>query len=392
MHKLKLKYLFLLAVAVAMACVQSCKPKTETVANVQDSVMRAPKIATTPFGKLPGGEAVTQYTLVNKNGVEMKVINYGAIITALKTPDKNGVLEDIVLGFDSLSSYLAGTPYFGAVVGRYGNRIANGKFTIDGTTYSVAQNNNGQHLHGGLVGYDKVFWNAEEVESAEGTALKLSYVSKDMEEGYPGNLTISVVYTLTDANELKIDYRAVTDKKTVVNLTQHSYFNLTGNVKRDILDHEVVIHADKLVPVNKVLIPTGKLQDVTNTPFDFRTATKVGARINVKDEQLANGLGYDHCWVLSSSDSLKLAASVYEPTSGRYMEVRTTEPGIQFYCGNFLDGTLVGKGGVTYKHRYGLCLETEHFPDSPNQATYPSVVLSPGEAYATTTIYTFGAK
>lgn len=374
-----------------ITAIQSCKPKTETVEHGQDSVMHT-AITTSPFGQLPGGEKVTLYTLTNKNGVEMKVINYGAIITSLKTPDKQGVLEDIVLGFDSLSSYVAGTPYFGAIVGRYGNRIANGKFTIDGTTYPIAQNNNGQHLHGGLVGYDKVFWNIEEQASTEGQALKLTYTSKDGEEGYPGNLKITVVYTLTDSNELKIDYHAVTDKKTIVNLTQHSYFNLTGNTKRDILDHELVIQSDKLVPVNKVLIPTGKLQDVAGTPFDFRTAQKVGARIGEKDEQLAVGLGYDHCWVLSSADSLKFAASVYEPVSGRTLEVYTTEPGIQFYCGNFLDGTLVGKYGVTYKHRFGLCLETEHFPDSPNQPSFPTTLLNPGEEYVTHTTYKFGVK
>lgn len=371
--------------------IQSCKPKTETVEHGQDSVMHA-AIASSPFGQLPSGETVTQYTLTNKSGIEMKVINYGAIITSLKTPDKQGVMEDIVLGFDSLSSYLAGTPYFGAIVGRYGNRIANGKFAIDGTTYSLAQNNNGQHLHGGLVGYDKVFWAIEEQTSTEGPALKLSYTSKDGEEGYPGNLKITVVYTLTDANELKIDYHAVTDKKTVVNLTQHSYFNLTGNAKRDILDHEVVIQSDKIVPVTKVLIPTGKLQDVAGTPFDFRTAQKVGARIQEKDEQLTVGLGYDHCWVLSSQDSLKFAASVYEPVSGRTLEVYTTEPGVQFYCGNFLDGSLTGKYGVTYKHRFGLCLETQHFPDSPNQSSFPSTLLSPGEEYKTHTVYKFGVK
>lgn len=382
---------FSLLVIILITMIQSCKPKAEMVADSQDSVVQA-AITKAPFGQLPSGELVTLYTLTNKNGIEMKVMNYGGIITTLKTPDKQGVLEDIVLGFDSLSSYVAGNPYFGAIVGRYGNRIADGKFAIDGVTYNVAKNNNGQHLHGGLVGFDKVFWNIEENQSNVGPSLKLTYNSKDGEEGYPGTLKITVVYTLTNANELKIDYHAVTDKKTIINLTQHTYFNLTGNTKRDILDHELVIQSDKFVPVSKVLIPTGKLQDVAATPFDFRSPQKVGARIKEAEEQLVVGLGYDHCWVLSAADSLKFAASVYEPGSGRFMEVHTTEPGIQFYSGNFLDGSLIGKYGVTYQHRYGLCLETEHFPDSPNQPSFPLTVLAPGEEYVSQTIYTFGVK
>lgn len=341
---------------------------------------------------LPDGQQVRIYTLKNKNGIEMQVINYGGIVTSLRTPDKNGALEDIALGYDSLGGYLKETPYFGALVGRYGNRIAKGEFKIDGKKYTIAKNNNGQHLHGGLKGFDKVFWNIEEVPSSEGAAIRLTYTSKDMEEGYPGTLTSEVLYTLTDNNEWKIDYKATTDKKTVVNLTQHSYFNLTGNAKRDILDHELTLKADKFVPVSKVLIPTGELQDVTNTPFDFRTGIAIGARITNKDKQLEVGGGYDHCWVLASGDSLKHAASVYEPTTGRVLDVWTTEPGIQFYSGNFLDGSLTGKGGVVYKHRYGLALETEHFPDSPNQASFPSVVLSPGETYTTHTVYKFSTR
>jgi len=369
---------------------QACKKKEETQTPPADSVTVAKASVTkAPFGKLPDGQEVSIYTLKNKNGIEMQVINYGGIVTSLKTPDKNGSLEDIVLGFDSLSSYLKGSPYFGAIVGRYGNRIGKGKFKLDGKEYTLAQNNNGQHLHGGLKGFDKVFWNIEEIPSTEGVALKLTYLSKDMEEGYPGNLNVEVLYTLTDDNQWKIEYKATTDKKTIVNLTQHAYFNLTGNVKRDILDHQLTLNADKLVPVDKVLIPTGELKDVTNTPFDFRTATAVGARINDKDQQLEVGGGYDHCWVLSSPDSVKLAASVYEPTTGRVLEVYTTEPAIQFYCGNFLDGTLIGKGGVAYKHRFGLCLETEHYPDSPNKSNFPSVVLNPGETYITKTTYKF---
>ncbi|WP_333820772.1 aldose epimerase family protein [Ohtaekwangia sp.] len=382
---------YTLFVSIMMS--QACKKKEEAQAPAADTVAVAKASVTqAPFGKLPDGQEVSIYTLKNKNGIEMQVINYGAIVTSLKTPDKNGTLEDIVLGFDSLSTYLKGSPFFGAIVGRYGNRIGKGKFKLDGKEYTLAQNNNGQHLHGGIKGFDKVFWNIEEVPSTEGVALKLTYLSKDGEEGYPGNLSVEVIYTLTDDNQWKIDYKATTDKKTIVNLTQHSYFNLTGNVKRDILDHQITLNADKLVPVDKVLIPTGELKDVTNTPFDFRTATAIGARINEKDQQLEFGGGYDHCWVLSSKDSVKMAASVYEPTSGRVLEVYTTEPAIQFYCGNFLDGSLTGKGGVTYKHRYGLCLETEHYPDSPNKPNFPSVVLNPGETYSTSTTYKFLTK
>ncbi len=251
----------------------------------------------------------------------MQVINYGGIITSLRVPDKNGVVEDVVLGYDSLSGYLKATPYFGAIVGRYGNRIANGKFKLDGKTYTLAQNNNGQSLHGGIKGFDKVYWSIEEATSAEGPSVKLKYTSKDMEEGYPGNLAAEVVYTLTNDNTLKIDYTATTDKKTVINLTQHSYFNLTGNGKRDILEHVVTLAADKFVPVGKTLIPTGKLMDVANTPFDFRTPTAVGARIDSKDQQMVMGGGYDHCWVLTGADTTKAVATVYEPTSGRVLEV-----------------------------------------------------------------------
>lgn len=341
------------------------------------------------FGIMPGGAEVYEYLLANKNGIEIRVINYGGIITSLKAPDRNGILEDIVLGYDSLSGYLKTTPYFGAIVGRYANRIANGKFSIEGKEYSVAQNNNGQHLHGGEKGFDKVFWDIEQLDNQ---SVALTYQSQDMEEGYPGNLSIKIIYTLSDTNELKIEYLATTDKKTIVNLTQHSYFNLTGNVKRDILGHEVVIYSDKFVPVNKVLIPTGQLKTVSGTPFDFKTAAAIGLRTNDKDEQLVIAGGYDHCWVLSSPDSVKHAATVYEPTSGRVVDVYTTEPGMQLYCGNFLDGSITGKQGVVYKHRYGFCLETEHFPDSPNQKSFPSTELNPGEVYRSQTTYVFSAR
>jgi aldose 1-epimerase len=347
------------------------------------------KIEKKLFGRMPDGQEIYEYTLTNASSIEVRVINYGGIITSLKTSDKNGVLEDIVLGHDSLSGYLKASPYFGAIIGRYGNRIANGKFVIDGTEYRVAQNNNGQHLHGGVKGFDKVFWDVDQLDDK---SLKLTYLSKDMEEGYPGNLNIEVIYTLTDNNELKVDYKATTDKKTIVNLTHHSYFNLTGNVKRDILDHEVTIYADHFIPVTPLLIPTGELKNVSETPFDFRKQTAIGSRINDKYTQLEVAGGYDHCWVLSSKDSIKHAATVYEPVSGRVVNVYTTEPGMQLYCGNFLDGSITGKQDVVYKHRYGFCLETEHFPDSPNQKNFPSTALNPGEVYRTQTTYTFSAR
>ena len=384
---MRIRYYFILM--AALVGFQSCKPnekQAESTTPQQDTMQR---ISRKPFGKLPAGDEVTEYTLINKNGVSLSVINYGGIITKLVVPDRNGVLEDIVLGYDSLSDYLKDSPYFGALVGRYGNRIAKGKFTLNGKEYTLAQNNNGQHLHGGLKGFDKVFW---EIEEAGANTLKLSYLSKDLEEGYPGKLTVTVTYTLSDANELDIDYTATTDKATVVNLTQHSYFNLTGDVKRDILDHELTLYADKFVPVSEVLIPTGKLQDVAHTPFDFTTAHTIGERIEEKDQQLVVGKGYDHCWVLAPGDSVRHAASVYEPVSGRTLDVYTTEPAIQFYCGNFLDGSLIGKKQIRYKHRYGFCLETEHYPDSPNQKTFPSTVLTPDKTYRTFTRYTFATR
>jgi aldose 1-epimerase len=341
------------------------------------------------FGRMPDGKEVYEYILINANNIEVRVINYGGIITSLQVPDRNGVAEDIVLGYDSLNGYLKSSPYFGALVGRYANRIANGKFAIDGKEYSVAQNNNGQHLHGGIIGFDKVFWNIDQLNSK---TLKLVYTSRDMEEGYPGNLNVEVTYELTDANEFTISFKATTDKKTIVNLTQHSYFNLTGNAKRDILDHEVTIHADQFVPVNKFLIPTGELKDVSGTPFDFRKQTTIGLRTNENDQQLEVAGGYDHCWVLSSKDSSKHAATVYEPLSGRIIDVFTTEPGMQLYCGNFLDGSITGKQGIIYKHCYGFCLETEHFPDSPNHKSFPSTELSPGQVYRTKTTYTFSTR
>jgi aldose 1-epimerase len=383
-----MKNQFLYVFFIFLLLLTTCGKRSEN----QSSTDAADKIPFTVYGILPDGRQVNQYALTNKNKLEVRVINYGGIITAIKTPDKNGLLEDIVLGYDSLSGYLKETPYFGALVGRFANRIAKGKFTLDGKEYTLAQNSNGEHLHGGVKGFDKVFWDIEQAPAQEGTAIKLTYASPDGEEGYPGNLRMEVTYTLTDKNELRIDYTATTDKKTVVNLSQHTYFNLTGNSKRDILDHQLELNADKYLPVTKTLIPTGELRSVDGTPFDFTKREIIGARVNNTDQQLLYGLGYDHCWVLSSIDSMKRAALLYEPISGRQLEVFTTQPAIQFYSGNFLDGTLIGKGRVKYNHRYGLCLETQHFPDSPNQKEFPSVELAPQEVYKTVTIYRFSNR
>jgi aldose 1-epimerase len=351
------------------------------------------KISRSDFGKLPNGKEVFLFTVTNKNGVEMKITNYGGIITSLKTPNTKGVFEDIVLGYDHLDGYLKESPYFGAIVGRYANRIANGKFKLEGKEYTLALNNGPNTLHGGASGFDKVVWHVEEIKTNDGNALKLSYTSRDMDEGFPGSLIMEVIYTLTDDDELKFVFTATTDKTTVVNLTQHTYFNLTGNTKRDILDHELVIYADAIVPVNEKLIPTGELLPVAGTPFDFTTAHRVGERINDKHPQLELGGGYDHCYVLrNSSEKLKHAATLIEAVSGRKVDVYTTEPGMQLYSGNFLKGSITGKGDVVYHKRYGMCLETEHFPDSPNQPNFPSVVLKPGEVYNTVTAYRFGVK
>jgi len=342
------------------------------------------------FGRTKRGEVAHIYTLTNANGCEVRITNYGGIVVSLKVPDKAGELADVVLGYETLDKYIEKTPYFGALVGRYGNRIGKGKFTLNGKEYTLAVNNGPNHLHGGIIGFDKVVWRAKETRKPEGVGLELTYLSKDGEEGYPGNLSVTVRYLWTNDNELRIDYAATTDKPTVVNLTNHSYFNLA--CKGDILGHELMIDADKFTPVDEGLIPTGELRNVAGTPMDFRKATAIGARIEQPDEQLKFGLGYDHNWVLNRSGSLRLVARMYEPTTGRVLEVYTTEPGVQFYCGNFLDGTITGKYGTVYHKRYGLCLETQHFPDSPNKPSFPSTVLKPGEKYASTTIYKFATK
>jgi aldose 1-epimerase len=383
----KLSFLLFLIFPIMM----SCNPGSENKSQNKDvSESPAKGITAAPFGEMKDGTPVSLYTMNNGKGVTMKVMNYGGIIVSLLVPGKDGTPVDVVLGFDSLSAYEKQNPFFGALIGRYGNRIGNAKFTLDGKEYKLAQNNNGNHLHGGTKGFDKVFWEVEEVPSEEGVALKLSYLSKDMEEGYPGNLQVDVIYTLTEDNTVKFDYKATTDKKTIVNLTQHSYFNLNGG-KTDILSHKVSINADKFVVIDKNLIPTGELRPVENTPFDFRTPVAIGKRIDSNDQQLEFGKGYDHCWVISG-EGLKPTAVVYDSISGIEMNVHTTEPGVQFYTGNFLDGSLKGKNGLVYKQRTGFCLETQHFPDSPNKEQFPSVVLNPGETYTSLTTYNFGIR
>jgi aldose 1-epimerase len=341
------------------------------------------------------GKPIEMATLKNARGVEIQAINYGAIITSLKVPDRSGKVADVVLGFDRPEQYWADPPppYFGAIVGRYGNRIAKGQFAIGGKTYKLATNNGPNHLHGGNRGFDKVYWEMSTKDSAQGSSVVFTRTSPDGEEGYPGNLRATITYTLTDKNELIVDYRATTDKATPVNLTQHSYFNLAGEGSGDILGHELTINADRYTPVDDTLIPTGKLAPVQGTPFDFRTATAIGARINNDDAQLKAGRGYDHNWVLNGTgNALRVAARLTDPKSGRSMEIQTAEPGLQFYSGNFLDGTIKGKGGHVYAHRTGLCLETQHFPDSPNQPSFPTTILQPGKVYTTRTIMTFSAK
>jgi aldose 1-epimerase len=342
------------------------------------------------FGTLPDGRDVTIYKVTSPTGMVMEVTNYGGIITRLTAPDRDGMFEDIVLGYDNLEGYLTETPYFGAIIGRYGNRIAKGQFTLDGETYTLAQNNGENHLHGGIQGFDKVLWNAEPFSMGNEYGIVFTYDSPDGEEGYPGTLKARVTYMLTADNRVIFSYQATTDKATPVNLTQHSYFNLAGPSSDSILDHELMLAADHFTPIDSGLIPTGEIRPVAGTPFDFTTATPIGERINADDEQIVFGLGYDHNWVLSDMTSdMRLAARVHEPTSGRVMEVLTEEPGIQFYAGNFLDGTITGKGGNVYEYRSGFCLETQHFPDSPNQSSFPSTILRPGETYQTRTIYAF---
>jgi len=347
----------------------------------------------TLFGKLSDGREVSLYTLTNASGSQVKIINYGATVISLVIPNRNGKMEDVVLGYDSLQGYIDGTTYFGAIVGRYGNRIGKGKFLLEGKNYQVTVNDGENSLHGGKVGYNKVLWNVTAVEDSVEPALELTYINPDGEEGFPGTVTLTVTYTLTNKNELRIDYKGTTDKITVLNPTHHSYFNLSGSFNNTILDHLLTIEADSITPVDKGLITTGKYLDVTKTPMDFRTPTAIGTRINDQFEQLAFGKGYDHNWVLRSytKGKVRKVAELYEQKSGRLMTVYTDQPGIQFYSGNFLNGNDKGKG-IAYQLRTGLCLEAQCFPDSPNKPEFPSVTLRPGEVYHQTTIYQFTTK
>lgn len=358
--------------------------------NNEDQKMIEKKI----FGVLlPTGEQVYSYTLKNKNGMEASIINYGATVVSLTAPDRNGKFEDVVLGYDSLEGYINDKSYFGSIVGRYGNRIGKGKFSIDGNNYQLTINNGENHLHGGINGYNKVFWNAEPAKTDSSQSLKLTYVSPDGEQGYPGTVTLQVVYTLNDKNELQIDYTGTTDKPTILNPTHHSYFNLTGNPENTILAHELAINAENFTPVDNGLITTGELAKVENTPMDFRKTEKIGLRINENFEQLKFGKGYDHNWVLDNfNGKVQTAVTLYDSTSGRLMEVLTDQPGMQFYSGNFLDGTIKGKNNIQYKFRTGLCLEAQGFPDSPNKPNFPSVRLNPGKTYKQTTIYKFSTR
>jgi aldose 1-epimerase len=351
------------------------------------------KIDKIKFGETMDGTDVDQYILSNNNGMEVRIITYGGIITTWTAADKKRDYKDIVLGYNTLAEYEAETPYFGALIGRYGNRIAKGKFSLDDQEYTLAVNNGVNHLHGGLKGFDKVVWDAKTIVSDSTVSLELSYLSKDMEEGYPGNLEAKVIYSLNNKDELSVSYEATTDKPTIVNLTQHSYFNLTADFNQDILGHELMINADSILPVDNTLIPTGEFRDVTGTPFDFRTSKAIGTQINKENVQLNNGLGYDHCWVLNDQNTgVRFVASAYEPVSGRLLEVFSNEPGIQFYSGNFLDGTLPSKNKGMYQHRTGFCLETQHYPDSPNQKSFPSVRLDPDEKYKSKTVFRLATK
>jgi aldose 1-epimerase len=346
-----------------------------------------------PFGTLPDGSAVELFTLTNSHGIEVRAMTYGGIILSLRVPDRNGQLDDVVLGYNTAADYVTNkTTYFGAIVGRYANRIGKGRFTLDGKTVQLTTNDGPNHLHGGAKGFDKVMWKGEPVAGRD-AAVMFSYISRDGEEGYPGSLTAHVTYTLTDNNELIFEYHASTDAPTVVNLSQHSYFNLAGQGARDILDHELQIQADRYTPVDETLIPLGELAPLEATPFDFRASTRIGSRIGEDNEQLRRGKGYDHNWVLTrSGDGLQTIAKVTERSTGRTMSIATTEPGLQFYSGNFLDGTLTGKQGRVYRHRFGFCLETQHFPDSPNKPQFPSTALKAGQEYRSRTVLTFGTE
>ena len=366
-----------------------------TTASQSGAPTMSPGIDSVSFGTLANGQRTELFTLRNAHGIEVQFTNYGGIITSLKTPDRNGRFSDIVLGYDNLAGYVANSPYFGAIVGRYANRIARGHFSLDGATYTLAVNNGPNSLHGGLRGFDKVVWSAHPFQNQEGQGVALDYTSPNGEEGYPGTLKTTVTYTLTPDDRLIVDYLASTDKATPINLSQHSYWNLVGNASRDILGHVLTLNADAITPVDSTLIPTGELMPVQGTPFDFRTPHAIGERVDQRQNtQIRYGNGYDHNFVLNrggaTAGALVMAARVVEPTSGRTMEISTTEPGIQFYSGNFLDGSITGKSGAVYHFRYGLALETQHYPDSPNHPNFPSTILQPGQQYRSRTVFKFG--
>jgi len=365
-----------LAAAALLVLLTSCTPGGDAMA-----------VKISPYGTAPDGTKCSLYTLVNAQGVKAVLTDFGAILVALEVPDRKGAAADITLGYDTLEGWVKDSSYFGATVGRCGNRIAKAKFTLDGKEYVLAANDGENHLHGGVKGFNKVVWKAKPVTTPGARGVEFSYLSKDGEEGYPGNLACTVTYMLTDAGELSISYGATTDKATPINLTHHSYFNLAGQGAGDVLGHELMLAADRYTPVDAGLIPTGELAPVKGTPMDFTTATAIGARI----DQVPGG--YDHNYVLTSGGGkLSLAARVYEPTSGRVMEISTTEPGIQFYSGNFLNGSVVGRGGKRYQKHYGFCLETQHFPDAPNKPAFPSVILRPGERYTHVTVHKFSTR
>ena len=371
---------------VVLTALAACGTRTDRApARREAAVTRA------PFGTTPEGDSVELFRLTNAHGVELDAITYGGIITSLKVPDRTGTLGDVVLGYDSLAGYLRSSPYFGAIVGRYANRIARGAFTLNGTTYHLAINNPPNALHGGLRGFDKVVWQAERFSDARGAGVIFRHTSPDGDEGYPGTVTVQVTYTLTDGNDVVIDYQATTDKPTPINLSQHSYFNLAGS--GSVLDHELMIAADSFTPIDSTFIPTGVIAPVAGTPFDFRTPHRIGERINDDNQQLRFAGGYDHNFVLNHAGTgLALAARLTDPSSGRVLEIHTDQPGVQFYSGNFLDGTITGKRGMVYAHRNGLALETQHFPDSPNHPRFPSTIIEPGQQFHSRTVWHFGIE
>jgi len=380
--------LFLVSIVGCCMTGLSCQPgePTATGPTKGGEAMKL-SIEKAAYGKMPDGKQVDIYTLTNAKGMKVKLTNYGGITVSVEVPDRAGKLADVTLGYDTLDGWLTNTSYLGATVGRYANRIAKGKFTLEGKTYTLATNNGENALHGGLKGFDKVLWDAKPVRTDSSVGVEFTYLSKDGEEGYPGNLKVKAIYCLTDDNEFKVEFSATTDKPTVVNLAHHTYWNLAGAAAGDILGHELMLAADKYTPVDAGLIPTGELKDVKGTPMDFTKATAIGARIAQVEG------GYDHNFVLrNQGGKVALAAKVVEPKSGRVMEISTDQPGVQFYSGNFLDGTVKGKGGIAYKKHYGFCLETQHYPDSPNKKDFPSVVLRPGETYKHVMIHKFSTQ